>query len=54
MDAEKVGVRLTDGNFQTTVLRSEKPVLVAFWSAGCSPMAPQARIGRGMTDGAVT
>ena len=35
MDVEKIGVTLTDETFQTTVLQSEKPVLVAFWPEGC-------------------
>jgi thioredoxin 1 len=44
MDADSIGVTLTDENFQTTVLESEQPVLVAFWSEGCGPwqmLAPE-------------
>jgi thioredoxin 1 len=35
MDAEKIGVTLTDQNFQTRVLESPQPVLIAFWAEGC-------------------
>jgi len=35
MDAEKIGVTLTDENFQTVVLESPQPVLIAFWAEGC-------------------
>jgi thioredoxin 1 len=44
MDAARIGVPLTDQNFQTMVLESEQPVLVAFWSEGCGPwqmLAPE-------------
>jgi thioredoxin 1 len=44
MNADSIGVTLTDENFQTTVLESEQPVLVAFWSEGCGPwqmLAPE-------------
>jgi thioredoxin 1 len=44
MDAARIGVTLTDENFQTTVLESAQPVLVAFWSEGCGPwhlLAPE-------------
>jgi thioredoxin 1 len=44
MDAEKIGVTLTDENFQTLVLESSQPVLVAFWAEGCGPwhlLAPE-------------
>jgi thioredoxin 1 len=44
MDAERIGVTLTDQNFQTMVLESPQPVLVAFWSEGCGPwhmLAPE-------------
>jgi thioredoxin 1 len=37
-------VTLTDQNFQTMVLESPKPVLVAFWAEGCGPwhlLAPE-------------
>jgi thioredoxin 1 len=35
MDAARIGVTLTDQNFQTMVLESAQPVLVAFWAEGC-------------------
>ena len=44
MDAERIGVTLTDQNFQTMVLESPQPVLVAFWAEGCGPwhmLAPE-------------
>ncbi len=44
MDADRIGVTLTDQNFQTIVLESEQPVLVAFWAEGCGPwhmLAPE-------------
>jgi thioredoxin 1 len=44
MNVDKSALRLTDQNFQTMVLESEKPVLVAFWSEGCGPwhmLAPE-------------
>ena len=44
MDAERIGVTLTDQNFQAIVLESEQPVLVAFWAEGCGPwhmLAPE-------------
>jgi thioredoxin 1 len=37
MDAARIGVTLTDQNFQTMVLESKQPVLVAFWAEGCGP-----------------
>ena len=37
MDADKIGVTLTDQNFQATVLESQQPVLVACWAEGCGP-----------------
>ena len=37
MDVDRVGVTLTDQNFQTVVLESPQPVLVAFSAAGCGP-----------------
>ncbi len=37
MDSDKVGVTLTDQNFQTTVLENPQPVLVAFTAEGCGP-----------------
>jgi thioredoxin 1 len=37
MEVERIGVTLTDQNFQTIVLESPQPVLVAFWAAGCGP-----------------
>jgi thioredoxin 1 len=44
MDAARIGVTLTDQNFQTMVLESRQPVLVAFWAEGCGPwhmLAPE-------------
>jgi thioredoxin 1 len=44
MDAARIGVTLTDQNFQTMVLEREHPVLVAFWAEGCGPwqvLAPE-------------
>jgi thioredoxin 1 len=44
MDTQRIGVTLTDQNFQTMVLESEQPVLVAFWAEGCGPwymLAPE-------------
>jgi thioredoxin 1 len=44
MEAERIGVTLTDQNFQTMVLENPQPVLVAFWSEGCGPwhmLAPE-------------
>ena len=44
MDVDKVGVTLTDQNFQRMVLESQQPVLVAFWAEGCGPwhmLAPE-------------
>ena len=44
MDADKIGVTLTDQNFQATVLESQQPVLVACWAEGCGPwhlLAPE-------------
>jgi thioredoxin 1 len=44
MEIERVGVTLTDQNFQTMVLESPQPVLVAFWAEGCGPwhvLAPE-------------
>ena len=37
MDADRISVTLTDQNFQTIVLESEQPVLVAFWAEGGGP-----------------
>jgi hypothetical protein len=34
MDVDRVGMTLTDQNFQTTVLESPQPVLVAFTAEG--------------------
>ena len=44
MEIERVGVMLTDQNFQTVVLESPQPVLVAFAAEGCDPwylLAPE-------------
>ncbi|MDF3051981.1 MAG: thioredoxin [Geminicoccaceae bacterium] len=44
MDADGIGVTLTDQNFQMMVLESPQPVLVAFWAEGCGPwhvLAPE-------------
>ena len=44
MDVDRVGMTLTDQNFQTTVLESPRPVLVAFTAEGCGPwqlLAPE-------------
>jgi thioredoxin 1 len=44
MDADRIGVTLTDQNFQTTVLENPQPVLVACWAEGCGPwhlLAPE-------------
>jgi thioredoxin 1 len=44
MDVDRVGMALTDQNFQTTVLESPQPVLVAFMAEGCGPwhlLAPE-------------
>jgi thioredoxin 1 len=44
MDTDRIGVTLTDQNFQTTVLESQQPVPVACWAEGCGPwhlLAPE-------------
>ncbi len=44
MDVDRIGVTLTDQNFQTTVLESQQPVLVACRAEGCGPwhlLAPE-------------
>jgi len=44
MEIERVGVMLTDQNFQMVVLESPQPVLVAFSAEGCGPwhlLAPE-------------
>jgi thioredoxin 1 len=44
VDAARIGMTLTDETFQTTVLESTQPVLVAFWAEGCGPwhlLAPE-------------
>jgi thioredoxin 1 len=37
MEVERIGVTLTDQNFQTMVLESPQPVSVACWAEGCGP-----------------
>ena len=37
MAIDRSGMTLTDQNFQTLVLESPQPVLVAFWAEGCGP-----------------
>ena len=44
MAADRSALTLTDQNFQTMVLESQQPVLVAFWAEGCGPwhlLAPE-------------
>jgi thioredoxin-like negative regulator of GroEL len=44
MAVDGIGVTLTDRNFETVVLASPQPVLVAFAAEGCSPwylLAPE-------------
>ena len=44
MNVDRVGMTLTDQNFQTTVLESPQLVLVAFTAEGCGPwhlLAPE-------------
>jgi thioredoxin 1 len=32
-----MALEITDANFETTVLKSDKPVMVDFWAAWCGP-----------------
>ena len=44
MAIDRSGMTLTDQNFQTLVLESPQPVLVACWAQGCGPwhmLAPE-------------
>jgi thioredoxin len=44
MEADRIGVTLTDQSFQTMVLESPQPVLVACWAEWCGPwpvLAPE-------------
>jgi thioredoxin-like negative regulator of GroEL len=44
MAVDGIGVALTDRNFETVVLESPQPVLVAFAAEGCGPwhlLAPE-------------
>lgn len=34
---DKKPVHITDGDFETAVLKSDKPVMVDFWAAWCGP-----------------
>ena len=41
---------LTDGGFEQTVLKSDKPVLVDFWAAWCGPCRMIAPVVDGLAD----
>ena len=32
-----MAIEITDANFEETVLKSDKPVMVDFWAAWCGP-----------------
>ena len=57
MAVDGIGVTLTDQNFQTVVLESPQPVLVAFAAEGCDPwhlLAPEIAAINGAFRGRVT
>jgi thioredoxin 1 len=57
MEVQRIGVRRTDQNFQTMVLKRQEPLLVAFWAEGCGPwhiIAPEVAALAGAFRGQVT